>query len=558
MYKTYKKSDRTLSLDAGKWKLPCSKEAISHLERSMKSLEAGRATTPSFKLYGKTDVSVVETFLTQVQSKGYVLPDGLMDYEMSRLAKFGPQGGYAPWADLKDDFELYFSRPSNMIYVDADIMNELCKSYAELHVRLLSATETLKVLKEDKKIETRAAGWPDFSLKKTDAIAQERAVSFARSGAWKDGMGYTFSRFNKQKKRVFMPMPYSSMIKQATYFVPFLTEIQHDLKARESQSSYLFWADKIGFESCFKIASRVVTRELNDSKFERPMIVYVQRDFEKMDTTTSSDQYRKLFIPVLAAAHHLDSNNEDLCNSMLFTTEAPIMTPDGMRTGTHGTASGAEVTNGGETVCNHYYDRRSLKLLEALCNGSNIKFKCLISLGNGDDGLSLFVIDSENYDRFKDYLVQAFNQAAQECGFRVQADKWKIDTKFGLYCQNFLSYNDEKQTIDWMYPAVLILNSIMNPEHQYSPKDWDKDYRDLDIIVKLDNGAGLPYFKDLVDFVEKGLKYPLLGSSESETARILSKYERYRSFQTLGERFNRGDYDISNSETIKYVLSKRK
>nr|QXV86724.1 MAG: RNA-dependent RNA-polymerase [Picobirnavirus sp.] len=525
----------------------CSPLSVEALGKSLKSLEVGTPPTPSFKLYGKTDVSVATDFLDSLRKESF--PTWMLEYERSRLEKFGPQGGHAPWKDVAADFDLYRTRPAKVTYTSATVRKTMQKDYSYLKCSMLSLKDCFRYLDEEDKIQDRAAGWNTFQLKKTDAKAQQEALLLARTGEWENGCGYVFGRYNKKKRRIFMPMPYSSMLKQAQYFVPFLTGIQNDLRAKMERSSYTFWADKIGFDPCFEIMGRLVKAKRSNKP--DTILVYIQRDFEKMDTTTATSQYEEMFIPCLDAAYH--QAMPDLHKAMYFTTKAPIITPSGILTGDHGTASGAEVTNGGETCCNDYYDRRIQEILKEICK---IYFTLLTTQGNGDDGTSVYEIYLKDFDEFVRCYTAAADKAARECGFRTQAAKWRIDKEFGLYCQNMYWYEDGN--MKWAYPATLILNSIVNPEHQYKPKDWDKDYRDIDIIEKLDNGRGLPYYKELVMYVCKGTKYPLLGSTEQETARILSKYDKYRSLQYQSERFNREEYNISKSPTVRLLLDMRK
>lgn len=538
-------------LDSEFWKelsQYCNAESLQALKRSLASLEAGQAPTPSFKLYGKTDISVVTDFFNGLRKEKY--PKWMLTYEESRREKFGPQGGHAPWKEVEEDFLLYKTRPVQVSYVSADVLKQMQKKYSILRCQMLSASDTIKYLKDEDKIQTRAAGWNTFNLKKTDVKAQAEALKLVKTGDWQKGYGYVFGRYNKKKKRIFMPMPFSSMIKQAQYYVPFLTGIQSSLHILAERSPFTFWADKIGFANCFSIMGKLIKSRY---KADGWILVYIQRDFEKMDTTTASSQYEQLFVPNLDAAYH--QKFDDLNRAMLFTTNAPIITPSGIMTGNHGTASGAEVTNGGETVCNDYYDNRIQELL-AQKKGSLDFFTLLTTQGNGDDGTAVYAVDPQHYDLFVRIYTESADQAARECGFRTQAAKWRIDKEFGLYCQNMYYYDGNE--VKWAYPATLILNSIVNPEHEYTPKDWDKDYRDIDIIEKLDNGVGLPYYHELVDYVCNGTKYPLLGANEQETARILSKYDKYRSLQYRSERFNRENYDISKSPTVNYILAKRK
>jgi hypothetical protein len=294
-------------------------------------------------------------------------------------------------------------------------------------------------------------------------------------------------------------------------------------------------------------------------------VIYVVRDFDKMDTSTGVNQKKASFIPKLALAFSYAENSSSyqrMSEAMLFSNTLPIATPDGMWEGNHGEASGATVTNGGETCCNEDYNDLFQLELTRLCKESNISFLHICSFGNGDDGLSAYHLDDlKQFDLFSELVRKAADYASEQSGFVIQSSKWDILKGWGKYCQ-FLPYWDEKtRKMRFPYPAALILNAICNPFKQYKKSDWDKDYRDLDIIEKLDNGYDLPYFTQLVDYVDNGMKFGLLGRSEEETRRILSKWESYKKLQDGSRQYNIVSFDveddISKSPTVKYLLAKR-
>lgn len=529
--------------DFGKLKPYCSDASVRYLENSLASLERGIPPTPTFPLYGDRNddkfIAELEIILRKSDS-----PDWLIEYEQSRLAKVGPQGGVPAWSKLKDDFMLYATAHKPVKYVDHKILRVMQSLYHDLHCNVLTPESALDHLKRTNKIETRAAGWSEFQLKKTDPVAQQIALRYAKNGDWKHGYGYVFSRYNKLKLRIFMPMPFSSMILQARWFVPWMAAIQTSLLQYGEQSPFCLWGDKIGFAKCFSI----MERELQAAHLaEDEYIVYFSNDFEKMDTRTASSQYEAFVLPIL----HSMFGNAQMDEPIMFTTNAPIITPSGTLVGDHGTASGAEMTNGGETICNDYFQ---LRLLEVMQRKS--EWRLVTRRGNGDDSILIFFVNKScAFTEFETLIKVALRQVCTETGFDAQTDKLEISTTFGKYCQNVLKY--ENNRLFWTYPITLVYNSIHHPEHQYSPKDWDKDYRDLDIVQKLDNAYNHPAYANFVEWVRSGLKYPLLGQSESETSRILSKYDKYRSLQSLGERYNRQDYQISSSPTVEYILNHR-
>lgn len=488
------------------------------------------------------------------------MPKWLLEYEYSRKEKFGPQGGHAPWDELKENAEMYFSRVSNVVSKSCRVVD-----YEHLNCKLQSYPEVMQGMKFDGKIQTRAAGWRAFDLKKTDPLAQRMALQDLHSGDWRNGWAYFFSRFNKQKKRLFVPMPFSNMIGQAQYYAPFLKQIQRDILVDEYRSPFRFWADKVGFQKCFHSVVEPLLRG-----YDPTHIVYVMRDFEKMDTTTGPDQKLHYFIPKIAAAFGIRRNSKEwdrMVEMLLFSNRCPIATPDGMWTGDHGEASGATVTNGGETCCNEEYNNLMQWKLANLvsewqtANGyQGPVYREIISLGNGDDGITLYYLfDLELFNEFDRMIRESARYAADQTQFRIQEEKWDILLgTYGKYCQYLTSWDGD--SFHAYYPAALALNSIVNPEKQYKKAEWDKDYRDIDIVMKLSTCVELPYFHQLIDYVDEGMTYGLLGRSEEATHRILSKYDKYISLQDGHLAFNiysDEDRGLENNPVVKYILDKR-
>lgn len=552
----YKKRDAHYVEMTEKWKKDAhiSDEDWSYLLRSLHSLEKEMPPTIPFPLYGRTGIDIAEDFLKRYVDPNPNIPTWMKDYEHSRLAKFGPQGGHKSWDELKPLFDLYQERYVEVMDVPETTLQYLFDKYSQLHCEMLSIDDALRALKRDKHIETRAAGCRRFSLKKTDKEAQIFAVKDLKSGLYLFFFGYTFSRYNKLKLRLFMPMPFSDMINEARWYNPFLKAIQDDLRQKGAESSFTFWADKLGFKECFRILSDKMNQ--NYSPKQNSELIYVQRDFEKMDTTTGPRQ-QELFSKTMGHSFHYGMNSEpmrELIKAMNFPVTCPIATPSGMMVGDHGEASGATVTNGAETVNNDAYDETGEQILRDKCKKENIQYIRLVSAGNGDDGMTIYLLfDKANHDRFVELIRESYKEAADKHGFIIQEDKWHISTEYGLYCQNMVWYEDGK--LRFAYPAVLILNSIVNPEHQYSAKEWDPDYRDLNVTQKLDNGEGLPYFHELINYVDNGMKYHLFRDKSSKTvSRIFSKYEKYRALQRLDERYNRQEWTPMSSPTVNYLL----
>lgn len=550
-----------------------------HLERSLKSLIKEQAPTPSFPLYGSRDAkSLIRKFLDSVPWDEYDLPIGWKEYEYDRLKKVGPQGGHPSWEEVEPLFMLYQERLSPVSRVEERSMTEIAEAIYRVFttpVQPYAVDITLAKLLANDKIFTTAAGCRSFDLKKTDPKAQAIALHDIKTGLFRLFRMYVFERYNKLKPRIFMPGPFSNMIEQAAYQVPLMDVIQNGLRSSLSDFPLYNFADKIGFDPMFhdifagkmEKAVKKLRRKIRrlGLRWDKSLIrhLYVQGDFEKMDTTTGFDQYDQLYLP-LAELCIAPEHRAKFREAMLETVRMPIISPSGVMVGYHGTGSGMENTNNGESWCNLYYATETVNKFHDFMRVKlpHVIYEVVAFYVNGDDStfdIIFYDISDAELAKAKEYFQDAAERTAKHCGFRIN-DKWRMDEHFGLYNQNgywYTIYEDLHVTCTYMYPSTLIMNSIINPEHQYKPADWKKEFRDLDVTEKLDNGRYLPYINRLIDFVDNGMKYHLLGREEKETYRILRAWREYRALQSLGERYNRQDYTIAKSYTVQYILSKR-
>lgn len=553
--------------------------AKAHLESALKSLKSAKDPTPAFKLYGSDSAEeLIRRFLDSVDWSRVIVPDGWKEYEYSRIAKAGRQGGHPSWDELEPLFFMYQTRLSSVNFVDEEVMQECIDDLLRcFHNQIVPVSVDLslaKLLSKDK-IFTTAAGCRDFNLKKTDLTAQLRAIGDLKSGLADHFRMYTFVKVTKNKPRLFMPGAFAHMIDQARYCVPRLECIQNDLRTRGAMSSMYSFGDKIGFDPLFhdimphkleialKHLKNILERNRLHLDLKKVKILYVQGDFEKMDTTTGTEQYKKLYLPQID--HTVDPKyRADQRRSMLLTTTVPIISPSGVMVDDHGTGSGMENTNEGECYCNKYYKKRCNKKFKRKMKRRlpHVIFVFGGDYINGDDSttnLILYNVSDKDLELIKKLYQESAEEAAHECGFRIN-DKWRMDTHFGLYCQEGYWFTIDRNlhvTCDYMYPAALIINSIVDPLKEYKPADWDKDFRDCDVSEKLENGRYLPYFHKLIDFVDNGMKFPLLGRRERETYRILSKFERYRALQPQDERWNKTEFNLSSSRVLNYIAAKR-
>jgi hypothetical protein len=551
-----------------------SSEAKAHLLKSLDNLVSGRDPVPTFKLYGRDDsLNIIQEFLDNLNWDKYDVPSEWREYEYDRLQKVGRQGGFHKWDDeIRELMALYVLRPKEVqsALIPLDVTKEFMDNYSHLVLRQMRDTEVIPYLISSGRITDRAAGCRDFNLKKTDKIAKKHALEDFKSGLYKIFRMYTFMRFYKLKDRIFFPGPYASLIAQGKYVIPFIEAIQDDIRRYEDKSKLVQHADKLGFDPCFEIMGKEIRRKLpklaeewhcNEADIT---LAYIQGDFEKMDTTEGESQYNDSVIPVFTKCFNVSGNTRTkLCDDMLQTCTMNIITPDGVITAKHGTGSGMENTNIGEGLSNDKYQIHVLYNLSSLIVKRHRQYKaqCVSRRVNGDDSgyvVALYhpkgIIDIV-WKQFVNDMQDAAEDAAAIYGFRIN-EKWRMSTQMGLFCQNGYWYNRKTQCIEWMYPSTLILNSILHPQKEYSKKNWDPDFVDLTNIEKLDNGRHLPYFHELVDYVNNGMRYGLMRRNGKIAQRILSKYDRYRALQSEDYYINRRDYQITKSPTLQYLFPK--
>lgn len=525
-----------------RWFAHVNGKARQHFLNSMRSLETAQASIPAVPLYGKEDWSVVTDFYKFAQSKGIVYPKWQLEYELSRESKFGNQGGHAPFKELQPDVEMYVT---NCRECNAPVIPETIQKYRRLNCRKRTLHETLQNQVAEDKIQDKAASWSDFDLKKTDPIAQQHALAYARNGYWRDSWGYLFSYKKKNKNRIFVPVPFSVNILQAQFHDPMLRAIQQDLKLNLGKSEFSFFGDKASFGILFntimpeKKADFIKTEGLSS----QDKIVYVVRDFYHMDTTQGPSQKAHHYVPKLAAAFGIKPGSQayaDLEEIILYSNRMPIATPIGMITNKDkGEGSGATVTNQGEGCSNEDFDFVFNERVLSSCKEADLKVKRIDSYGNGDDGASRYVIYDYNDDKLASFIDIVEEAADWTCSlFKfIKNEKWKISTEYGIYCQ-YEIYEDEKGELHADYPASLALNSGMHPMREISKEQWDSDFVDIRWMQILAPLSQRRDFSVLVEYVDNGLKRGLFGKSRADFDRILSKYERYRALQDSSHEYN--------------------
>jgi hypothetical protein len=558
------------SLDQEKFHEYVSPTDFGHLKRVLAASRNAKPGVPAIKLYGKDTDDIATNFYSGMQAKNYKFFPEQFKYEMSRLTKWGDQGGRAAFAEIKPEVELYVTNPVQC-QVDS-IPEESMAKYQKLHLKERSSRDTLLKQKESGRIKRTANSWRRFSLKKNTQEAEDDAVFVSNSlDMIKKSYAYQQTYKRKQKNRIFIPIGFGINLAQAKFHDPLLEAIQNDLRARGAESEFTMFADKIGFDKLFNIMSA------KSQGLEKWRIIKVTQDFFHMDTTYGEDQKKKHYIPKLAAAFDIKPGSQaykKLEDIICQSNRTPIATPDGVITNIiKGEGSGATVTNQGECCGNEDYQVDTLKeIISKLKGVLGIIVIIIDRYVNGDDGyFRLLVTNPELTVEKLRSLKQSISDIIDSCaehqcdlyGF-IKNEKWHIgfdcDDEPGYYCQYEL-YEDNDCNVIPIYPETLIFNSIVHPMHEHAKSEWDSDFTDWRISQSTDHAYGQANFTDLVDYVDNGLKYGLFGHTIDDFKRIFSKYEKYRALQDTEQDYNVVDQEWLDkpykSPTIKYIAHKR-
>jgi len=299
-------------------------------------LRDGKTPTARTPLYhGKTSEEVQAMWKDILSRYADTFPR-LTEYEETRWAKFGPQGGYPPLEERMEDLDKYFS-PRKTPQIDAQKLDRLIAKtrdylFGKAHsVRMLTPEQVLdRDILEDK-VDTNS-GLPDFS-KRNAADVQTRAVKDAKSGDWRNYPAILGSRSSKGKPRFIFMFPMSTNLVEKGFVIPLMEAIRANRPL-----SFSAWE---GFDE--------VEEAIEEQGFFTGDI-FASMDYQKMDTTVRAWHMENIVYPVLAPVLQ-PQFRPLLLESLLHSVSIPVMiSEDKWVTGDHGEASGSGWTNFSESV----------------------------------------------------------------------------------------------------------------------------------------------------------------------------------------------------------------
>lgn len=385
--------------------------------------------------------------------------------------------------------------------------------------------------------------------KKREKMVRDQAVKAARSNNYKVPAVMN-ERFQKQKWRIFFMAGFAYVLKQGQLIQPLIKAIQTLIDRRDERWDH--YASKRGFD----FVEALLKQSILQSKGVPGQILYVQLDFDKMDTSCGLNQYNNLVNPMLGAAYPSIPEVE-VSEINNYAVEMPVLCPDGLCSGPHGTASGVSGTNMDESIINDIYQ---YILIERL--GKLLPHLILIKRQlDGDDGCLLYLCSQPATEADIETIKTEAANVAHLLGLEYNKDKMHVSTEYGLYLQRMLSINDEGMFLG-AYPTIQALNTLMWPERSVNPKLWDTDYWVLRWIEVCENCKHHPLFHEFIDFVVAGDKTRLgTSNGEAQFRTLLSKWAVYTKlpaakvmYTSLGIPEKRGN--ITDFETVKYLIQK--
>lgn len=526
------------------------------------NLGKGRAATKRSPLYKNLDADqVLQNWLNQLKLKLVSSDKPLLEYELSRVSKFGPQGGLDPFSKRISDFKEYFleSRTSQgnikgtfdhkllKTSHTSDIAKRLFnKNYLSpvSDLRPLSHDVVLRQLERDKKLITNS-GLPDFSRRNISEV-KTKALLDAKSHNWPEYPAVLGSRSSRGKQRFIFMYPMSVNIKEATFVQSVLNALRREASYK-SQSPFLAWE---GFEVVSKSLQYTIDEYYKTHDVNKYQLIFISIDYTAMDQHML-DQPIQYVLEVLKNVFQKQYHS-NLSASLTALNYIPILAPGPtLWTGSHGLASGAGWTNTAESIL-------SYGLHQVLTEDVEVVWDQI----NGDDGAIVISVRKEWVKHTLRTLPSIISRVAARFGMEANPDKQLISTTELTYLQRFMSLSNKSvKRGTLIYPTVQALNAMIYPERFHDPSKWNSRMESLRWIMILENCKDHPLFHDFIDFVIEGDIYKLgLNDTDGFLRKLRSDYKKAKELNNFVPTYNttyqgRG---IEDFETVKYLLSKVK
>lgn len=482
--------------------------------------------TPLGRAKGETPAQMLDLWVQQLKTFESQFPETIA-YDLTRVKKFAPRGGYPPWSTMKKILPLYASRLKSIDFENAAIQDAIKATQVKLkldkplHKRPLDLDSAAQRILNDMEETYKVSAVRSYGNKKDPEIYQ-RALALARDEETALGLPFTAAertqRANPDKEgggtRFIFMIAYATEMIQKRFFYPLFDYIR-SLKLPEL-------AAYEGFD------------DVEDNSFS-PVAEgeeFVSCDFVGMDQTTGPDQ-TELFFEV--TKNFFQEKYHELYRKCLMAGVLnPVMVElyKQWNPGRHGTTSGDSWTSLKESVDNMVGHE-----LAIILQGMIHKYQV-----DGDDGIAAG----------KQGLVPFLSKAFDMLGFELNPEKQDVSGTSYHYLQRFFCPNELGK--EGAYPTILALNACVYPERWHNPKHWGPRMETLRWIMILENCKHHPAFHALIDFVRERDKEGLnLGSNPEKL------YSEAKAISGFVPSYNQASKDrkLEDFEVMKYLRSKQ-
>lgn len=480
--------------------------------------------TPLYKDLSSNEVFDLWVTFLKARMESFELERPLIDYDMSRLGKCGPQGGLKPLDDRLDDLFDYWQLPdTENVIIDKDCIEQVRKELfgSVRDKRPLTVENVIQRDDFDDKLITNS-GSPDFA-KRNDPAVQRHAIEDAKSGKWIEYPMILGSRSQRGKERFIFLAPFSTNIVEKQYLYPLMDHIRN--------AKLPFFAAWEGFAE--------VETDFENVNFFNNEVSYVQQDYTSMDKYFNSVLGELVF--EVTKDFYQSKFHDEWWKVIQHVFNIPVMTQlDKLVTMPHGLMSGSGLTNFLESIVSYYLT----------CKYRNTLQENIDTQGLGDD--LVFNYNSRKHSE-EDVRTVMFDESAQ-LKLVLSSDKQRFDQHTTVYLQR---YFDERLNINLgNYPSVLALNTAMHPERFHDASKWSKEMEILRWIMILENCKNLPYFEELIQFFLKGDKYKLGLAIPNFFQQLPITYETSKSIKGFVPSYNQEGLDrsIDSFATVQYLM----
>lgn len=520
-------------------------DAQSSASGSFESLANGKPPQKRTPFYKDLSEDAVLSLWNVILDKWAQLPEyvPLIEYDKSRTAKVGPQGGFTPFDERKSIFEEYYTLPDQTEFeIDyelcADITSEVFGSFAHDKRPVSYENVISRDIREDK-LDTNS-GCPDFG-KKSNPVYQKKALADAKSGKWKEYPAIVFGRSQRGKQRDVLGMPFSAVLVEKSFMYPLL-----DIVRARRLPFFSAWEGFNQVELGFKLQNFF---ELSD--------LLVQQDYTSMDKTINIT-HQLIFYTIVSPVFQ-PKYREQLWDILEHMFNVPfLISLDKMYTGRHGMPSGSAFTNFFESILSYYVWRLNEK------NSEIARFR--EAQGLGDDLVFSLLLEDKGFtaderSSIKVAVQNDLSSTSASIGLIVKPEKSGVEVYTTIYLQRFFDYRlaNDKDLVLGNYPSILAINTAMNPERMHDPRKWSGDMEILRWIMILENCKNLPYFEDLIQFFIKGDKFKLGLIIPEFFRKLPTHYEDSKAIKGFVPTYNQESMDrgIMDFETVKYLLKQK-